>query len=57
MERPLVKKFCILLWQAKVGREKERFKRERQEEMRKEQGVMRRAVSMKLTHCWLWEAL
>jgi hypothetical protein len=25
--RPLVEKFCILLWQARVGREIERYKR------------------------------
>jgi hypothetical protein len=31
--RPLVEKFCILLWQARVGREIERYKREREEEM------------------------
>jgi hypothetical protein len=36
--RPLVEKFCILLWQAKVGREIERYKRKREEEMRKQQG-------------------
>jgi hypothetical protein len=31
--RPLVEKFCILLWQAiMVGREIERYKREREEE-------------------------
>jgi hypothetical protein len=32
----LVEKFCILLWQARVGREIERYKREREEEMRKQ---------------------
>jgi hypothetical protein len=36
--RPLVEKFCILLWQARVGRKIERYKREREEEMRMEQG-------------------
>jgi hypothetical protein len=36
--RPLLEKFCILLWQANVGREIERYKREREEEMRKQQG-------------------
>jgi hypothetical protein len=36
--RPLVEKFCILHWQARVGREIERYKRESEEEMRKEQG-------------------
>jgi hypothetical protein len=36
--RPLVEKFCILLWQARVGREKERYKREREEVKGKEQG-------------------
>jgi hypothetical protein len=30
-----VEKFSILLWQARVGREIERYKREREEEMRK----------------------
>jgi hypothetical protein len=43
-----VGKFCILLWQARVGREKERYKRVREEEMRKEKGGMTRALSMKL---------
>jgi hypothetical protein len=33
--RPLVEKFCILLWQARVGREIERYARERDEEIRK----------------------
>jgi hypothetical protein len=41
----------------KVGRSIVRFKRERQEEMGKEQEGMRRALSMKLQHWWLWEAL
>jgi hypothetical protein len=36
--RPLVAKFCILLWQAIVCREIERYMREREEEMSKEQG-------------------
>jgi hypothetical protein len=36
--RPLVEKFCILLWQARVGRGIERYEREREEEMGKEQG-------------------
>jgi hypothetical protein len=27
--RPLPEKFCILLWQAKVGREIERYKRKK----------------------------
>jgi hypothetical protein len=30
--RPLVEKFSILLWQARVGREIERYVREREEE-------------------------
>jgi hypothetical protein len=51
--RPLVEKFCILLWQVRVGREKERYKREREEEMRKEHGWMRRALSLKLLHALL----
>jgi hypothetical protein len=34
--RPLLEKFCILLMQARVGREIERYLREREEEMRKE---------------------
>jgi hypothetical protein len=55
--RPLLEKFCILLWQARVGREKERYKRERKEEMRKQQGGMTRAISMILHHWWLGEAL
>jgi hypothetical protein len=38
----------MLLWQARVGREIERYKREREEEMRQEQRGMRRALSMKL---------
>jgi hypothetical protein len=36
--RPLVEKFCILFWQTRVGMEIVRYKRERNEEMRKEQG-------------------
>jgi hypothetical protein len=36
--RPLVENFCILLLQTRVGREIERYKREREEEMRKQQG-------------------
>jgi hypothetical protein len=36
--RPLVEKFSILLWQARVSREIERYVREREEEMRKQQG-------------------
>jgi hypothetical protein len=55
--RPLVEKFGILLRQARVGREIERFVREREEEMRKEQGGMTRALSMILHHWWLGEAL
>jgi hypothetical protein len=42
--RPLVEKFSILLWQARVGREIERYVREREEEMRKQQGGMTRAL-------------
>jgi hypothetical protein len=37
--RPLLEKFCILLRQARVGREIERYVREREEEIRKQQGV------------------
>jgi hypothetical protein len=33
--RPLEGKFCILVWQARVGREIEKYKREREKEMRK----------------------
>jgi hypothetical protein len=33
-----VEKFSISLWQARVGREIERYKREREEEMRKQKG-------------------
>jgi hypothetical protein len=55
--RPLVEKFCILLWQARVGREIERYKGRREEEMRNEQGGIRRALSMKLNHWGLGEAL
>jgi hypothetical protein len=36
--RPLVEKCCIFFWQARVGREIERYKRAREEEMRKPQG-------------------
>jgi hypothetical protein len=36
--RHLVEKFSILLCQARVGREKERYKRERKEEIKKQQG-------------------
>jgi hypothetical protein len=35
---PLVEKFSILLWQARVGREIERYVREREEEMRSSRG-------------------
>jgi hypothetical protein len=55
--RPLLEKFRILLWQARVGREIERYKREREEEMRKQKGGMTRALSMILHHWWLGEAL
>jgi hypothetical protein len=55
--RPLVNKFIILLWQARMGREIERYVREREEEMRKQQGGMTRAPSMILHHWWLGEAL
>jgi hypothetical protein len=55
--KPLVEKFCILLWQTKVVREIERYKREREEEMRKQQGGKTRAPSMILHHLWLGEAL
>jgi hypothetical protein len=41
--RPLVDKFSIILWQARVGMEIERYVRERKEEMRKQQGGMTRA--------------
>jgi hypothetical protein len=53
----MVEKFYILLWQARVGREIERYKRDREEEMRKQPGEMTRAPSMILHHWWLWEAL
>jgi hypothetical protein len=36
--RPLLEKFSILLWQARVGREIESYMREREEEIRKQQG-------------------
>jgi hypothetical protein len=49
--RPLVEKFSILLCQARVGREIERYVREREEEMRKQQGGMTRAPR------WVGEAL
>jgi hypothetical protein len=40
-----VEKFCILLWQARVGREIERYKREMEEEtMTEQQGEMTRAL-------------
>jgi hypothetical protein len=55
--RPLVGKFSILLCQARVGREIERYAREREEEMRKEQEGKTRAPSMILHHWWLGEAL
>jgi hypothetical protein len=42
-------------WLASVGREI--YKREREEEMRKQQGGMTRAPSMILHHWWLGEAL
>jgi hypothetical protein len=40
-----------------VGREIERYKREREEEMGKQQGEMTRAPSMILHYWWLGEAL
>jgi uncharacterized membrane protein len=40
-----------------MGRRIERGKRERTEEMRKEHEGIRRALSMKLHHWWLLEAL
>jgi hypothetical protein len=55
--RPLVEKFSILLWQARVGRAIERYKRERDEEMRKQQKGMTRALSKILHHWGLGEAL
>jgi hypothetical protein len=55
--RPLVEKFSILFCQTREGREIERYKREREEEMRKQQGGMTRALSLILHHCLLWEAL
>jgi hypothetical protein len=55
--RPLVEKLSILLWQARVGREIEIYVREREEEMRKQQGGMTRAPRMILHHWWLGEAL
>jgi hypothetical protein len=50
-------KISILLCQTRVGREIERYAREREEEMRKEQGGKTRAPSMILHHWWLGEAL
>jgi hypothetical protein len=55
--RPLVDKFSILHWQARGGREIERYVREREEEMRKQQRGMTRGPSMILHHWWLGEAL
>jgi hypothetical protein len=40
-----------------VGREIERYNREREEEMRKQKGGMTRAPSMIFHHWWLGEAL
>jgi hypothetical protein len=40
-----------------VGREIERYKREREEELRNERGGIRRGLSMKIHHWWLGEAL
>jgi hypothetical protein len=37
-----------------MDREIERYKREREEEMRKDQEGMRRALSKQLHHFWLW---
>jgi hypothetical protein len=50
--RPLVEKFCILLWQARVGREIERYKRIREEEMRKQQRGKRIVLSMIFAGGW-----
>jgi hypothetical protein len=55
--RPLVENFSILLWQVRVGREIERYVREREEEKTKQEGGMARAPSMILHHWWLREAL
>jgi hypothetical protein len=54
---PLVEKFSILLCQARVSREIERYTREREEEMRKQQRGMTRALCMILHPWWLGEAL
>jgi hypothetical protein len=45
---PLLEKFSI--FQARVGREIERYVRDREEEMRKQQGGMTRAPSVILHH-------
>jgi hypothetical protein len=50
-------KILHLTLAAWVGREIERYVREREEEMRKQQGGMTRAASMILHHWWLGEAL
>jgi hypothetical protein len=61
--RPLVEKFSILLWQARVvtatgqGDREILYKRKSEEEMRKQQRGMTRALSMILHHWWLGEAL
>jgi hypothetical protein len=51
-------KFSILLWQARVGREIERYVREREEEINEKAAWgMTRAPSVILHHWWLGEAL
>jgi hypothetical protein len=49
--RPLVEKFCILLRQARVGRERKGRGNE------KAAGGMIKALRMILHHSWLWKAL
>jgi hypothetical protein len=46
-----VEKFCILLWQARVGREIERYKSEKEEEMGTEEEGMRELLSYEVTPC------
>jgi hypothetical protein len=50
-------KILHLTLAARVGREIERYVREGEEEMRKQEGAMTRAPSVILHHWWLGEAL
>jgi hypothetical protein len=52
-----VEKFCILLWQTRVGREIEKYKREREEEMRKRVRGYEKSSLYEITPLVVWEEL